>query len=245
MRRIHTALLCLSLASMGLRGEAQERAEPLPHETVGAPSHETVLGDALSARFAACYAAEGAALSPADLTVVRNALMPRAVAVAQTAGGADCAATSNQAACVDALTNATCERLARILGDAPGARSSAPSWAAGYARVLAQRVAACYVAESDGGSLDEARETLTRFERETADALGALSERQGCHADQDFLPACSTSVMALSCGDLGSRLANEPASMLRALGGACERLVACEGDGGAGLAAVAATAITQ
>lgn len=233
--RIRTALLCLTLATMGLRGEAQERAEP--------PSNETVLGDALGARFAACYTAEVGPPSPADLTVLRNALAPRAVSVAQTAGGADCAATSNQAACVDALTNVACERLARILGDAPGARTSAPSWAAGYARVLGQRIAACYVAESDGGSLDEARETLTRFERETADALGALSEREGCHADQDFLPACSTAVMALSCGDLGSRLANEPASLLRALGGACVRLVACEGDGGAALAVDAATAI--
>lgn len=244
MRRIYTALLCLSLASMSLRGEAQDRGEQDPEETAGVPTNRSALGEALGSRFASCYAAESGPLSPADLSTLRDMLTPRAVAVAESAGAQDCEAASNQAACVDALTNVACDRLARILGDSPSGSSAAPSWAAGYAHVLVQRITDCYVAEADGGTLGEARETLARFERETANALGTLAEREECHVDVNLLPACSTAVTRLSCDALGSRLANDPGSLLHALGDACKRLVACEGDGDAGLDLDAAMAIT-
>jgi hypothetical protein len=114
-------------------------------------------------------------------------------------------------------------------------RVDPPAWAAGYARVLLQRIGACYVTEADGGAVDDARPTLASLERETASALGALAQRDDCHADEDFLPACSSAVLGLSCDVLGGRLANDPGALLRSLGDACHRLLSCEGDGDAGL----------
>lgn len=78
------------------------------------------------------------------------------------------------------------------------------------------------------------RATLAAFERETAGALGSLSQREDCHANENFLPACSTALTAMSCDVLGGHLANDPGALLRSLGAACHQLLSCEGEAGDG-----------
>ncbi len=232
MNRRRIALLCVALSSLTTSGDAQDRDPELAGVV---PSNRAALGEALTARFAGCYEAEAGALGDGDRAVLRDALTPLALPVAEAATPTGCEGSSGEAACIDALRAMPCDALARSLASPPAPRETPPAWAAGYARVLTQRIVACYAAEADGGADDEVREALSRFERETARALGALSQREACRADEDYLPACSAAVMALSCDALGERLAGEPGALMRALGDACGRLVACEGDGDAGV----------
>ncbi len=233
MKRGGTVLLCLALASMGVRGEAQERDEP--PELAGVPANLSTLGEALGDRFATCYAAEAGALSDADRSVLRYALTPRAASTAAALGASGCDSAANEVACVEALQRVQCDTLARVLAAPPGREGAAPSWAAGYAHVLMQRIERCYAAEADGGALDDVRPTLAAFERETASALGALAQREDCHANENFLPACSSALTAMSCDVLGGHLANDPGALLRSLGDACRNMLSCEGDGDASL----------
>ena len=225
--RARAAWLCLALASVGFDGVAQNRS---PDAAAPASAPASPLAEALVARFAACHAAESRPLADTDFTLLRATLGARAVAVAGAVGALDCVGASHEAACVDALRSAACEPLASALATAM--REAAPGWAAGYARVLAQRVGVCYAAEADGGAVDDAREVLAAYERETAETLGALARSPGCRVNENFLPACSSAVAAMPCGSLGGRLENEPADQLRALGDACRRLVECAGDAG-------------
>ncbi len=233
MKRNGMMVLFLALASISARGEAQDRDEA--PELAGVPANLSTLGEALGDRFASCYAAESGPLTEADRATLRDALTPRATATAEALGASDCGSAANEIACVEALRRAPCDALARILSEPPGRQGTAPSWATGYAHVLMQRIERCYVAEADGGSLDDVRATLAAFERETAGALGTLSQREDCHANENFLPACSSALMAMSCDVLGGHLANDPGALMRSLGDACHQLLSCEGDGDAGL----------
>lgn len=226
MTRARVLWILLALASVGFDSAAQNRPPD-----AGAPAPASPLEEALVARFAACHAAESRPLAEADFAMLRATLGTRAVAVASAVGAVDCIGASHEAACVDALRSAGCEPLARAL--ATTLREAPPVWAAGYARVLAQRVGACYASEADGGAADDMREVLAAYERETAEALGALARSPGCRVNENFLPACSSAVATMACETLGGRLENEPAEQLRALGDACRRLVECAGDAGA------------
>jgi hypothetical protein len=225
-------LLGAALAMISTRGEAQERDEA--PELAGVPASLAALGEALGDRFATCYSAEAGALTDADRSVLRDALTPRATATAEALGATGCDSAANEIQCVEALQRAPCDALARVLAEPPGRQSAAPSWATGYAHVLMQRIERCYVTEADGGSLDDVRATLAAFERETAGALGSLSQREDCHANENFLPACSTALTAMSCDVLGGHLANDPGALLRSLGDACHQLLSCEGEAGDG-----------
>lgn len=218
------ALVALAPAALGQDREAD------PDESVATP-HAAVYADALAERFLTCLAAEGGAPTPDDRAVVADVAAALGASVARGLGGDGCDDTpESQSACAAQVRALDCEQLGARLapGIAPDTAPPPPAWAAGHARTVSRRIAACAAQERDGATLDDdERRGLDAFESGLAASLGAMQSTGACVVDENALPACARSVAEAPCEGLGARLDDDPGALARTVTPACAAMLRC------------------
>lgn len=217
------AALCFSLRA-GSQPIDEEGAASTPQAARAA------FAAAFSERFVACYEAEGNALTPDDRAVIAEATAPLGVALVRGLGDGDCEESEESVRrCAEAVRALACDDLARRM-ETLGAPAAAPPWAAGYARTLAERVAACYQVELDGATLtSEDRAGVDAFREQLARSLGMLESSGRCRVVETEVPACALSVRTLSCDALAARADEPTEGLARSLTPPCARMLRCDG----------------
>lgn len=184
------------------------------------------VGDALVARFGACFEAQGGVLSEEDRAVLASASPDLAAAADITVDGVSCGAgvapdvtSPGTEACIAAANALECDAFGADLGresDSLAALPPPPPWAVSYVGALLGRTSECYAAEVGAPVSAEQRAQLEGFGTELASGIGVAASGDACKVHEDQLASCTSWLAARACdallGDLDRMLGQSDGS---------------------------------
>lgn len=203
--------LLLALVALLLPARSQDDVE--------VPSHTSTVDalpylEALQERFASCLAAEGTELPPADAATVKETLETVAPLLPWTSSGSCTSSEAAVAECAAAAAATPCDLLganleAALRGELAGAQ---PEWAVAYGNALAERVGACFVAETGRELTKDEDDDLDGFRSLLAQTLANVAT--SCPVDGGRAATCTAAVAEMPCTALATALANDDVELL-------------------------------
>lgn len=170
------------------------------------------VGDALIARFGACFEAQGGVLSEEDRAVLSSSSSDLAAAADVTVDGVSCVASAapdvtppGTEACVAAANALGCDAFGADLGresESLAALPPPPPWAVSYVGALLGRTSECYAAEVGAPVTAEQRAQLEGFGTELASGIGVAASGDTCKVHEDQLASCTSWLAARACDAL-------------------------------------------
>lgn len=170
------------------------------------------LGDALVAKFGACFEAQGGTLGDEDRAVLASASADLVAAADVTVNGVSCGAAPapdvtppSAEACVAAANALPCDDFGADVGHESASLAALPPpppWAVSYVQALLGRTSDCYAAEVGSPVTAEQRVQLDGFGSELASGIGVAASGDACKVHDDQLASCTSWLAARACDAL-------------------------------------------
>ncbi len=190
-------------------------AAALAVAALGAPARTLAgdpLGDALVAKFGACFEAQGGALSDEDRAVLASASGDLVAAADVTVNGVSCGAAAapdvtppSAEACVAAANALPCDDFGAGIDHESASLAALPPpppWAVTYVQALLGRTETCYAAEVGSPVTTDQRAQLDGFGNELASGIGVAASGGACKVHEDQLASCTSWLAARACDAL-------------------------------------------